>query len=54
MKVRAGLLVVLFLASVFPIVNADETTPITINRMDKAKTYGDGNDLRDFTDIALN
>ena len=31
MKVRAGLLVVLFLASVFPIVNADETTPITIN-----------------------
>jgi hypothetical protein len=31
MKVRAGLLVVLFLASVIPIANADEVTPITIN-----------------------
>ena len=31
MKVRAGLLVVLFLASVIPVANADEVTPITIN-----------------------
>ncbi|GIR00932.1 MAG: hypothetical protein CM15mP9_6350 [Methanobacteriota archaeon] len=31
MKVKAGLLVVLFLVSVIPIANADETTPITIN-----------------------
>ncbi|MEC8789432.1 MAG: hypothetical protein VXX17_05165 [Candidatus Thermoplasmatota archaeon] len=31
MKVKAGLLVVLFLVSVTPIANADETTPITIN-----------------------
>ena len=31
MKVRAGLLVVLFLVSVIPIANADETTPVTIN-----------------------
>jgi hypothetical protein len=31
MKVKAGLLVVLFLASVIPIANADETTPVTIN-----------------------
>ena len=31
MKVKAGLLVVLFLASVMPIANADETAPVTIN-----------------------
>ena len=31
MKVKAGLLVVLFLVSVIPIANADETTHITIN-----------------------
>ena len=31
MKVKAGLLIVLFLASVIPIANADEVTPITIN-----------------------
>ena len=31
MKVRASLLVVLFFASVFPVVNADEITPVTIN-----------------------
>ena len=31
MKVRAGLLVVLFLASVLPIVNADEVDTVTIN-----------------------
>ena len=31
MKVRAGILVVLFLVSVIPIANADETTPVTIN-----------------------
>ena len=31
MKVKAGLLVVLFLVSVIPIANADETTPVTIN-----------------------
>ena len=31
MKVRAGLLVVLFLASVLPIVNADEVNAVTIN-----------------------
>ena len=31
MKVRASLLVVLFLASVIPIANADEVTPVTIN-----------------------
>ena len=30
MKVKAGLLVVLFLVSVMPIANADETTPVTI------------------------
>ena len=31
MKVKAGLLVVLFLVSVIPIANADETTPVSIN-----------------------
>ena len=31
MKVRAGLLAVLFLASVIPIANADEVAPVTIN-----------------------
>jgi hypothetical protein len=31
MKARAGLLVVLFLASTLPIVNADESSPVTIN-----------------------
>jgi len=31
MKVRAGLLIVLLLASILPIVNADEVNPITIN-----------------------
>ena len=31
MKVRASLLVVLFFASIFPVVNADEITPVTIN-----------------------
>ena len=31
MKVKASLLVVLFLVSVIPIANADETTPVTIN-----------------------
>ena len=31
MKVRAGLLILLFLTSLIPIVNADEVTPVTIN-----------------------
>ena len=31
MKVRAGLLAVLFLASVIPVANADEVAPVTIN-----------------------
>ena len=31
MKVRASLLVILFLASVLPVVNADEVSPISIN-----------------------
>ena len=31
MKVRAGLLIVLLLASILPLVNADEVNPITIN-----------------------
>lgn len=31
MKAKAGLLILLFLASTLPIVNADETTPVTIN-----------------------